>query len=191
MAGCLTQRKNSMRVILSGATTIFFVALLLSPLSDKTHAERSSARSVKVIDSILGVRIGSTLAEARSKLKGLGTLGGQEEKKGEGEAQSEPEEKLEGVRKEAWALKKTDYAYIVYRTDLQGRVIWVSGFVRPGREIPFKKLGDINQATAKTDSQIAWTVEQPGGGYRLVAKGPSGKARIVYLFSLAAGRANP
>ena len=125
----------------------------------------------RTIDSILGVGIGTSLEEARVKLGPLGTSGGRDTR--------------DGGRKEQWNLKETEFSAIVYRTDAKGKVMWVSGFVRPGREIPFSKLGDPARAMGKSESEIAWNVETQAGGYRLVAKGPEGKARIVYLLSLA------
>jgi hypothetical protein len=127
----------------------------------------------KVLDSILGVRIGSSLEEAHAKLKGLGTVGGRATR--------------EGGRKEAWTLKGGEFTSVAYKTDASGRVVWLTGFVRPGREIPFSKLGDLARANGKDETEAAWTVESPGGGgYRLVAKGPGGRARVVYLLSLDA-----
>jgi hypothetical protein len=137
-------------------------------------AGRAAAQTggAKVADSILGVRIGSSLEEAHAKLKDLGTVGGRATR--------------EGGRKEAWTLKGGDFTSVAYKTDAAGRVVWLTGFVRPGREIPFSQLGDLARATGKDEAQAAWTVETPGGGYRLVAKGPNGRARVVYLLSLAA-----
>lgn len=125
----------------------------------------------KVVDSILGIRIGSSLEEAHAKLKDLGTVGGRATR--------------EGGRKEAWTMKGGDFTSIAYKTDAAGRVVWLTGFVRPGKEIPFKQLGDLARATGKDANEAAWTVATPEGGYRLVAKGPNGKARVVYLLSLA------
>lgn len=149
------------------SVVVGFVAV---PFLGPTLAARDD--NPRVIDSILGVRIGSNLGQVHKKLKKLGTVGGRETQA--------------GGRKEAWTLNKTEFASIAYQTDDEGRVIWVTGFVRPGKEIPFSKLGDLERATSKNDSQVIWTVKTDEGGYRLVAKGPNGKARVVYLFSLNA-----
>ena len=132
----------------------------------------AQAGGAKVLDSIHGVRIGSSLEEAHAKLKDLGTVGGRATR--------------EGGRKEAWTMKGGDFTSVAYKTDAAGRVVWLTGFVRPGKEIPFAQLGELARATGKDETQAAWTVETPEGGYRLVAKGPNGKARVVYLLSLAA-----
>jgi hypothetical protein len=136
----------------------------------RLEARAAQGEAVQVADSILDVRIGSSLEEVHLKLKELGTFGGRATR--------------EGGRKEAWTLKGGEFTSIAYKTDASGRVVWVTGFVRPGREIPFSKLGDLARATGKDDAEAAWSVETPGGGYRLVAKGPKGRARVVYLLSL-------
>lgn len=139
------------------------VLVLVSPATAQTSKESG------VINSILGVSIGSTLEETRTKLGSLGSGGGRDTR--------------DGGRKEAWTLKGTDYATVALKTDGKGKVVWVSAFARPGKEIPFSKLGDLSKGAA-SDSQAVWNVETPKGGYRLVAKGTKGKASVVYLLSL-------
>ena len=143
----------------------------------------TAQKPARVWNSILGVRVGSTLNEARARLRRFGSRGAENELESEG--RGERSEEREGGHKEAWKLRKGSFGYVVFQTDYQNRVIWVSGFVRPGREIPFSTLGDLTRAEGQSDSQVFWNVPNATGGYRLVAKGPSGKARVVYLFSLA------
>ncbi|HYN86445.1 MAG TPA: hypothetical protein VER32_14440 [Pyrinomonadaceae bacterium] len=131
----------------------------------------AQATPPRVTDSVLGVGVGTTIEEAHARLKDLGTVGGRATR--------------DGGRKEAWTLKETDFTSVAYKTDAKGRVQWVTGFVREGREIPFEKLGDPARAVASGDTEIAWSVERPEGDYRLVAKGPNRRARVVYLLSLA------
>src|SRR5688500_17939204 len=152
----------------AGLLLLLFAALL--PGAGRTAAQEGGGGG-KVLDSILGVRIGSSLEEAHAKLKDLGTVGGRATR--------------EGGRKEAWTMKGGEFTSVAYKTDATGRVVWLTGFVRPGKEIPFSKLGDLARANGKDSTQAAWTAEAPGGGgYRLVAKGPDGKARVVYLLAL-------
>lgn len=131
----------------------------------------AQATPSRVTDSVLGVGVGTTIEEAHARLKDLGTVGGRATR--------------DGGRKEAWTLRETDFTSVAYKTDAKGRVQWVTGFVREGREIPFEKLGDPARAVASGDTEIAWSVERPEGDYRLVAKGPNRRARVVYLLSLA------
>jgi hypothetical protein len=133
-------------------------------------AVAQKSKEGRVINSILGVSIGNTLEETRAKLIPLGTGGGRDTR--------------DGGRKEAWTLKGTEYATLAFKTDGKGKVVWVSAFARPGKEIPFSRLGDLSKAV-RADSQAIWNIETSQRGYRLVAKGVNGKASVVYLLSLA------
>jgi hypothetical protein len=134
-------------------------------------ASAQESKEIRAINSILGVSVGSSLEETRAKLTPLGTGGGRDTR--------------DGGRKEAWALKDTEYGTLAFKTDSKGKVVWVSAFARPGKEISFSQLGNLSKAARAADSQAIWNVETPQGGYRLVAKGVNGKASVVYLLSLA------
>ncbi|HEX5708790.1 MAG TPA: hypothetical protein VFX96_15940 [Pyrinomonadaceae bacterium] len=138
------------------------------------QAVKTVGADARVLDSVLGVRIGTSIEEAHAKLKDLGTVGGRATR--------------DGGRKEAWTLKKTEFNSIAYKTDARGRVVWVTGFVREGQEIPFERLGDLTRAHASGETEVAWNVVTEEGDYRLVAKGPNRRARVVYLLSLAEGK---
>jgi hypothetical protein len=84
-----------------------------------------------------------------------------------------------------WSLRATNYASVALQTDREGRVVWVTGFVRPEKAIPFAKLGNLSLATTVTDSRATWNVATPEGGYRLIARGQKGKALVISLLSLA------
>ena len=146
----------------------FLSALVILLLLGSAVAQQS--KDARVINSILGVSIGNTLEETRAKLTPLGTGGGRDTR--------------DGGRKEAWTLKDIDYATLAFKTDGKGKVVWVSAFARPGKEIPFPQLGDLSKAARAADSQAIWNIDTPKGSYRLVAKGANGKAGVVYLLSL-------
>ena len=129
-----------------------------------------AAAQKKTFDSLEGIGIGTTLDDARSLLARSGTGGGRDTR--------------DGGRKEAWTLKETDFATLAFKTNGAGRIVWISAFIRPGKELAFDRLGDPAKATDLTKSQAIWNVEKPQGGYRLVAKGSEGKASVVYLLSL-------
>ncbi len=128
------------------------------------------------IDSILGVKIGMKLADAHEKLERYGRTGG---------GDKDQEEEEAGERKEAWTLNESEFSSIALKANGQGKVVWVTGFVRPGREIEFAKLGDLSSASRASDSVAIWNVATPAGGYRIVAKGFDGKALVVYILSLS------
>lgn len=161
---------------LAGPVLPFFFLLALTFSSTFAFAQR--AEKTRVIDSILGVGIGTNLEEAHAKLDRLST-------REKGDADERENEEREGGRKESWALRGTNYATIALQADQEGRVVWITGFVRPGKEIPFAKLGDLSAATVVTDSRAVWNIATHDGGYRLIAKGQNGKARVISLLSLA------
>lgn len=151
---------------------LFLVALtlLVVPASGCSMSlNRSHIR-----DSILGIRIGSSLEEAREKLSRFA----------ESEPDDEAVEEREPGKKEAWMLKRSEFKSVALQTDSSAKIIWVSGFVREGREIPFARLGDLSAAIRSTQSEAIWNVADERGRYRLVAKGQDGRARVVYLLSL-------
>jgi hypothetical protein len=131
----------------------------------------------RVSDSILGVRIGTSFEDARKKLEPLCIASDRPTATDEG--------KHEGGTKRVWRLKGTNYTSVALKTNKKGRVVWVTGFVRPSKELLFSELGDTSLAVRATDSQAIWNVATPNGGYRLVAKGQNGRARVIYLLSLA------
>jgi hypothetical protein len=141
-------------------TSLLLLVLLAVPVA----AQNS------VVDSFEGIGIGTTIDQARTLLARIGTGGGRDTR--------------DGGRKEAWTLKETDFTTIAFKTNGSGRVVWISAFVRQGKEVPFSKFGDLTKATDLTKSEAIWNVGNERGGYRLVAKGAEGKASVVYLLSL-------
>ena len=139
-------------------TTLFLMLLFVGPTTPTA------------VETLAGIGIGTSLDEAHSKLRQIGAGGGRDTR--------------DGGRKEAWTLRETDFASLAFKTNKAGRIVWVSAFVRPGREVSFAKLGDPAKATTFTSSQAIWNVGSASGGYRVVAKGAEGKASVVYLLSL-------
>jgi hypothetical protein len=146
--------------------------LVTNAFAQKTTPPAAAQKTTSpvVVETLDGIGIGSSIDDVRSRLAQIGTGGGRDTR--------------DGGRKEAWTLKETDYASLAFKTNKAGKVVWVSAFVRPGREILFTKLGDPAKATTLTQAQAIWNVNSSGSGYRLVAKGAEGKASVVYLLSL-------
>ncbi|MEP6718474.1 MAG: hypothetical protein ABJB21_04985 [bacterium] len=168
---------------LGGPIRLFLSVLMLFGASVGSAQKVQPAR---VPDSILGVGIGSTLDQAHAKLDRLRTRKARSTREdSEEEAREEQEQEREGGRKEAWALRATNYATVALQVDREGRVVWITGFVRPGKEIPFAKLGNLSSATIATETRAVWNVPTPSGGYRVIAKGQHGSARVVSILSLA------
>ena len=121
-------------------------------------------------NSLGGIGIGTSLDEARSILGRIGTGGGRNTR--------------DGGRKEAWTLKESEFTSIAFKSNGAGRIVWISAFLRQGKEEPFTKFGDTTKATSISTSQVIWNVGNGRSGYRLVAKGTEGKAAVVYLLAL-------
>lgn len=136
--------------------------LLLLLLAFPAYAQEST-----LID---GIGIGTSIEDARSILGRIGTGGGRNTR--------------DGGRKEAWTLKETDFSTLAFKTNGAGRIVWISAFIRPGKEVLFTKFGDLTKTTSSSKSQAIWNVGSARGGYRLVVKGTEGKANVVYLLSL-------
>ena len=129
------------------------------------------AQERSTVSTLEGIGIGTTLDEARAVLTRIGTGGGRDTR--------------DHGRKEVWTLRETDFASLAFKTNGKGQVVWISAFVRPGKEIAFEKFGDQSKATMTSKSEAIWNVGGAEDGYRLVVKGDNGKANVVYLLSLA------
>jgi hypothetical protein len=46
-------------------------------------------------------------------------------------------------------------------------------------------LGNLTTATVATETRAVWNVPTRSGGYRVIAKGENGRARVVSILSLA------
>jgi len=139
------------------------------------------AEPAKASDAIQGVRIGAELEEVEETLERYGPS----RRAG---TEDEDEREREEKRRAVWSLARGDYETIVVETDPRGRVTGATGFVRKGREIPFERLGRESAAARWTDAIAIWNVPTAEGGYRLIARGPGRRARVVTLISLAAAR---
>ena len=138
--------------------------LILLVLTTTAYAQETAVHSLN------GIGIGTSVEEARSILGRIGTGGGRDTRG--------------GGRKEAWTLNESDFVSIAFKSNGAGRIVWISAFVRTGKEVEFTKFGEPAKATSWSTSQAIWNVRNPRGGYRLVVKGVEGRANVVYLLSL-------
>src|SRR5215471_3631523 len=88
--------------------------VLLSPF-----VEAQTRTGSRVSDSILGVLIGTSLADAEKKLERLSITG-------EHPTDKDEDERERGTKR-AWRLKGTDYTSIALQTAEKARVVWVTG----------------------------------------------------------------
>jgi len=140
----------------------------LAPYEDRLAA----AESVEVTISILGLELGSTLEQAHAKLDKLS------------DRAHPPKEEEEGPeRKILWQLARTDYSAVFVKSDEKKRITYINGFLRPGKEIPFEKIGDTKKAPLQDVNTIVWDVLRPNRPlFRVVAKGADRKASNITIF---------
>jgi hypothetical protein len=145
----------------------------------------ANAKSVKVTTSILGIELGSTLEQAHQKLDKLcDSAHRPKEEKEESEGE-------QGERKILWELTRSDYAFVFVKADDKEKITYVSGFLRPGKEISFEKIGETKKAPVQDANTIAWDVlrlKHPA--FRVVASGSERKAKSIMIFVVKRGGQN-
>jgi hypothetical protein len=154
----------------------------LAPFKDRLAA----AQSVKVQTAILGIELDSTLESAHSKLDSLGQpsarpLDGAEEAAG----------RTEDEHKVSWQLAKTDYGSVFVKADEKERITYIAAYLRPGKEMPFDKIGQLEKAPVLTDRFVAWDVVKSNRPLiRVVARGSERKANSITMFIVKRPRTN-
>jgi len=154
----------------------------LAPFEERLAA----AESVKVQTVILGIELDSTLESAHSKLDSLG--------KPSATSLDEADEaagRTEEERKVSWQLAKTDYGSVFVKADEKERITYIAASLRPGKEIPFDKIGQLEKAPVLTDRVVAWDVVRPNRPLiRVVARGSERKANSITMFIVKRPRAD-
>ena len=146
----------------------------LAPFKERLAA----AQSVKVQTAILGIELDSTLQTAHSKLDSLGQPSARPlDGAGEAAARTEDEHKV------SWQLAKTDYGSVFVKADEKERITYIVAYLRPGKEMPFDKIGQLEKAPVLTDRVVAWDVVRPNRPLiRVVARGSERKANSITMF---------
>ena len=146
----------------------------LAPFKERLAA----AQSVKVQTAILGIELDSTLEGVHNKLDSLGQPTARPVDEGD-----EVAKRSEGERKVSWQLAKTDYGSVFVKADEKGRITYIAAYLRPGREMPFDKIGELEKAPVLTDRVVAWDVVRPNRPpIRVVARGSERKANSITMF---------
>ena len=183
-------------VVLAAPAALFFVAAsLLAAASDVPPPLVPS-----VPGTILGVRPGMDPEQADALLKPLGTtpgMAGEDKDSKDKDAKDKDakptkpksgEDEDEG-HSELWTLRGTPYTQVVVHAGTDGRLAWLTGFLRPGQEMPFARFGDPKRALVFRDTLAVWNVlplaKTTVPPYRLIVRGAKGQARSVSLISLA------
>lgn len=144
------------------------------------ETRRANAETVKVTEEILGLRPGSSLDQAHAILDKLSDPGHPAK-----EEEEEPQHDQDREEKVLWQLAGTDYAFVFVKADDAKRIIYIKGFLRPGKEIPFDKIGEPEKAPVQDANTIAWDVLRPNRPlFRVVATGAERKATSVMIFKV-------
>jgi hypothetical protein len=155
------------------------------------EVREKNAMTVKVLSSVLGVHLGMSVKEAHAKLDRLSDPAHppkeeaeEEESGGSTDVNKEKESEAENIpRKILWQLKTTDYYAIFVKSGEKGRLIYVQALLRPGKEIPFNKLGELKKAPIHDSRTVAWDVLRPKQPlFRVVGNGNDEKASAVTIF---------
>jgi hypothetical protein len=146
----------------------------LAPFKERLAA----AQSVKVQTAILGIELDSTLESVHSKLDSLGDPTARSVAEGD-----EVAKRSEGEHKVSWQLAKTDYGSVFVKADKKERITYIAAYLRPGKEMPFDKIGQLEKAPVLTDRVVAWDVVRPNRPLiRIVARGSERKANSISMF---------
>ena len=162
----------------SPAASVAASPSLRTPLRLAPFKERlAAAKSVKVETDILGVKLDSSLDAAHAVLDSL-CDSAHRPKEDAGET-----ERGEHEHKVFWQLAKSDFASVLVKTDDKERITYILGSLRPGKEIPFDKIGELEKAPLLTDKVVAWDVVTPDNSLlRVVARGAERKASSITVF---------
>jgi hypothetical protein len=159
----------------------------LAPL----EVREKNAMTVKVLSSVLGVHLGMTVKEAHVKLDRLSDPAHppkeeaeEKESGGSADVKEEKENEAEKIpRKILWQLKTTDYSAIFVKSGEKGQLIYIQALLRPGKEIPFTKLGELKKAPIHDSRTVAWDVLRPNKPLsRVVGNGNDEKASAITIF---------
>jgi len=146
----------------------------LAPFKERLAA----AQSVKVQTAILGIELDSTLESAHSELDSLGHSMAAPVDEGD-----EVADRSKGEHKVSWQLTKTDYGSVFVKADEKERITYIAAYLRPGKEMPFDKIGELEKAPVLTDRVVAWDVLRPNRPLiRVVARGSERKANSITMF---------
>ena len=164
---------GSERTIAEPSPSVPAASPRLAPFKERLTA----AQSVKVETNILGLELDASLEKAHEKLDPLGSPARPSVEAAK-EAEHDEEE-----RKVLWQLAKSDFSSVLVKADDKERITYITGFLRPGKEIPFEKIGQTEKAPILTDRTVAWDVVRPNQPLiRLVARGDKRKAKSITLF---------
>ncbi|HEY3600938.1 MAG TPA: hypothetical protein VGK72_03195 [Chthoniobacterales bacterium] len=132
---------------------------------------------MKVDTAILGLHLFDSLERAHELFDPLAEPGHPAMEAAKDRDQGEEEKKV------LWQLARSDFKSVLVKTDERGAVTYLTGFLRPGQEIAFEKIGETKKAPILSDRTVAWDVVRKGQVLtRVVARGENRKASSITIF---------
>lgn len=148
-----------------------------------TFKERlAAAESVKVQTDLLGLEMGMSVEAAHRKLDPLSDPAKPFVEEG-GKDEDGQEKQGEEQHRVVWQLAKSDFSSIYIKADRADRIEYISGVLRPGKEIPFVKIGQVEKAPISSENNVVWDMVRPKKPLiRVVARGENGRASSLTIF---------
>jgi hypothetical protein len=130
--------------------------------------------TIEATGEILGLAIGSSMAEARERLEAVSVP-----------AEDESEAEEENERRTFWKLNGTEYDWIMAWAKADGRITRVRAVFRPEHGKAFHQIGNLQAAASVEPERVKWNLRtREGINFRLIAQGTQERAVSVYMFSL-------
>ncbi len=155
---------------------------LPSPKLASFKERLAAAESVKVQTDLLGLEMGTSVEAAHQKLDPLSDPAKPFVEEG-GKDKDGKRKQGKEQRRVVWQLAKSDFSSIYIKADENDRIAYISGILRPGKEIPFGKIGQVEKAPIYSENNVAWDVARPKKPLiRVVARGEDRKANSITIF---------
>ncbi len=151
----------------------------------------ATAKTVRVITSILGISPGMPLDDSRDILEKLAdpkTPPAQEGGDQPGRDKEKGGEDEGGKMEVLWKLApgaSADYQWVFIQANKEEKIVAVFGYCWPNRSIPFDQIGDVTKAPFHSADEVAWDSLKPKTHYRIVATGAAERATQVTISLMA------
>jgi hypothetical protein len=135
---------------------------------------------------VFGLELGMTVERAHHLLDRLSAPEHPPKEEGAPEqGDAEREREHEDEHKVLWQLAGTDYSAVFIKADPHDVITYIQAIARPGKEIPFAKIGELKKAPVQNASTIAWDVIRPKQPlFRVLARGSDSRANTITWFKV-------
>ena len=142
--------------------------------SNPPETVAAASETVESSGKILGIQIGSQIADARAMLDPLRIPSAEP-----------PDAKEKAAKRVYWKLNGTEFDWLIAWANSKGEITRLRANLRPGTTKPFAEIGDLSRATVDTPERAMWNVTRPGEpAFRLIAQGSDRRAVTFYMFAL-------